>query len=80
MSKGRESARRGYTNGERRMVSYTRRHTRGECRGTVIIYRSQPLGGEGPYTGIWDLSANFTFSQGVMGVYGGGRGGDNYIV
>ena len=77
-NKGRESARRGHTNGGSRMVSYTRRHTRGGCRGTVIIYRSQPLGGEEPYTGIWDLSANFTFSQGVMGAYSGWRG-DNYV-
>ena len=45
--KGREIARRGHTDGERRVISYTRRHSRGGCRATVIIYRSRPLGGEG---------------------------------
>ena len=55
-------------------------HTKGGARGTVIIYRNLPLGCEGPYIGIWSLSANITFIQGVMGLYCCWRGGDNYVV
>ena len=46
-SKGENIARRGNTDDERRVVSYTRRHSRGGCRDTMIIHRSRPLGGEG---------------------------------
>ena len=45
-SKGKKTARGAHTVGEGRVVSHKRRHSRGGCRNTVIIYRSMPLRGE----------------------------------
>ena len=66
-SKGRKIARRGHTDGERRVVSYTRRHSRGDCGDTVIIYRSMPLRAERRwYKGIQNSHGKITFSQGFF--------------